>query len=230
MAKHIVRSKVRRAVTPPHLYEEIVRALRAERGAFSGLLEWLERALTARVIIPTVTTAAAAVVLFLLYAPGGRFDNATRHTAANDIINQSIVNFALLRSGEMKPTVVSCYPEGVAGYFERNGVRFTVNVKSLNDCDWYGASSSDYDGVTQAHVVYKIGDDLLYVYQVNEEQLQDGSLLQLPPAAKKSLAETDWYADPEHPDCNVIVWKSNGVLSTAVSTMQKDKLLALLTN
>ena len=229
MAKRIVRGKMKRAVTPSRVYNEIIDAIRADESVVSRTMEWWDRILSSRVVIPTFTTAAAAIVLYLLLSPGGTFDNSTRHTASNDIINQSIVNFALIRSGEMKPTVVSVYPEGVAGYFERNNTRFVVNVKYLENCDWYGALSSDYDGVKLAHIVYKMGDDLVYVYQVNENQLQPGSLLQLPPAAQKSLAETAWYTDPDHPGCNVVMWKTNGVVSTAVSTMKKDRLLALLT-
>ncbi|HEY5615004.1 MAG TPA: hypothetical protein VIL52_03205 [Bacteroidota bacterium] len=231
MAKHMVRVNVKRALTPPHLYERIVQSLYGgEERAVSRAAQWWDRVLTYRVVTPALTTAAAVVVLYLLFAPGERFESGNRHTAENDIINQSVVNFALIQSGELKPTLVSCSPEGVVGYFERNNMHFTVNVKSLEDCDWYGATTSDYNGVKLAHIVYKIGDDLMYVYQVKEEELQDGSLLQLPPAAKKSLAETRWYNDPDHPDCSIVVWKTNnGVLNTAVSTMKKDRLLALLT-
>jgi hypothetical protein len=102
-------------------------------------------------------------------------------------------------------------------------------VKNIESCDWYGASSSDYNGVKLAHVVYKIGDELMYVYQVSEQDVEKGSLLQLPLAARTALAETNWYTDPDHPECNVVLWRDNGTLCAAVSTMKKDRILALLT-
>ncbi len=229
LAKRIVRSTIKRVPTPPHVYETVVRTLRVEQevaqeGAAFGWWEGIRRFL-----VPGLALGTAAVVFVLLLTPASRTDQASRHTAANDIINQSIVNFALIRSGELKPSMISCYPEGVIGFFERNGLRFAVNVKNLESCEWYGALASEYNGVKLAHVVYKMGDDLIYVFQVSENDVQQGSLLQIPAAARKALAETNWYTDPDHPDCNVVLWRDNGTLCAAVSTMKKDRILALLT-
>ncbi|HXG38687.1 MAG TPA: zf-HC2 domain-containing protein [Bacteroidota bacterium] len=230
LAKNIVRSKLKRVPTPPHVYETVVRTLRVEQevAPSSDSSSWWERILHRRFLFPALAMGVVAVV-FLMFTPTNYSDQATRHTAANDIINQSIVNFALVRSGEIKPTMISCYPEGVIGFFERNGLRFAVNVKNIESCEWYGASSSEYNGVKLAHVVYKIGDDMMYVFQVSENDVQQGSLFQLPPAAREALAETNWYTDPEHPDCNVVLWRDKGTLCAAVSTMKKDRILALLT-
>lgn len=231
LAKNIVRSKIKRVPTPPHVYETIVRALRVEQEVepASTRSGWWERILHRWVLFPALATGAAAVVFFLMVKLMDRTDQATRHTAANDIINQSIINFALVRSGELKPSMISCYPEGIIGFFERNGLRFAVNVKNIEGCEWYGASASEYNGVKLAHVVYKIGNDIMYVFQVSENDVQQGSFLQIPAAARKALAETNWYTDPEHPDCNVVLWRDKGTLCAAVSTMKKDRILALLT-
>lgn len=231
LAKNIVRSKIKRVPTPPHVYETVLRTLRVEQevAPSSAASGWWRRLLRRRFLLPALATGVAVVTLLLILTPTYRTDQATRHTAANDIINQSIVNFALVRSGELKPSMISCYPEGVIGFFERNGLRFAVNVKNIESCEWYGASSSEYNGVKLAHVVYKLGDEIMYVFQVSENDVRQGSLLQIPAAAQKALAETNWYTDPEHPDCNVVLWRDKGTLCAAVSTMKKDRLLALLT-
>jgi anti-sigma factor (TIGR02949 family) len=231
LTKKVVRSRIKRIPTPPQVYEAVVRTLRVEEevttsGAAPG---WWERTFSRRMLVPALVAGVVVVAMLLTLTPAERSELATRHTAPNDIINQSIVNFALVRSGELKPTMISCYPEGVIGFFERNGLRFVVNVKNIESCDWYGASSSDYNGVKLAHVVYKIGDELMYVYQVSEQDVEKGSLLQLPLAARTALAETNWYTDPDHPECNVVLWRDNGTLCAAVSTMKKDRILALLT-
>lgn len=229
LAKRIVQQKLKRLPTPPQVYEAVVRTLGVEKEVTPTASRWFDRLFGSRYLVPALLTGATAIVVLLMLTPAQRTDQSTRHTAANDIINQSIINFALVRSGELKPSMVSCYPEGVVGFFERNGMRFAVNVKSLENCEWYGAISSDYNGVRLAHVVYKIGDDIMYVFQVSEDEVQEGSLLQMPPAAKQALASTNWYTDPDHPDCNVVLWKDKGTLCAAVSTMKKDRLLALLT-
>ncbi len=229
LAKRVVRRKIKRTPTPPRIYEEVVRTLRLEQEVSVQPTSWVERIVGNRVVIPALITGVAAVIMILMLTPTQRSDLATRHTAPNDVINQSLINFALVRSGDLKPSMVSCYPEGVVGFFERNGIRFAVNVKPLDNCEWYGAISSDYNGVKLAQVVYKLGSELMYVYQVSENEVKEGSLLHLPPAAQEALAKTNWYTDPEHPDCNVVLWKDKGTLCAAVSTMKKDRLLALLT-
>jgi hypothetical protein len=228
LAKQLVRGRLRRVVTPPHITQGILHAIRQETRAEQGLLD---RFLQSRVLAPALAVGIAAVVMLLMFTPRQPDNGAARHTASNDIINQTITNFALIRSGEMKPTVVSCYPEGVVGFFERNNVRFAVHVKSIEECDWYGAISSEYAGVTLAHVMYRIGDEILYVYQVDQREVGTNAALGLPPAAKAALAETGWYTDPSHPDCNVVLWTTeSGTLCVAVSTMKKDRLLAFLTS
>lgn len=229
IAKRIVRQKIKRVPTPPQVFEAVVRTLGVEQEDSTeagGILGWFVRD---RYVVPIMVAGLATIVMIALLIPAKPADLLTQHNAPNDVINQSIINFALVRSGDLKPTMVSCYPEGVVAFFERNGVRFTVKVKTLENCEWYGASSSDYNGVKLAHVVYKIGNDWMYVYQVGENDVKDGAALHLPAAAQKSLAANNWYTDPDHPDCNVVVWRDHGTLCSAVSTMKKDRLLALLT-
>ena len=67
------------------------------------------------------------------------------------------------------------------------------------------------------------------MYEVEKEQAMRGPILSLPSAARASLQETGWYTDPQHKDCNVVLWTVNKTLCAAVSTMKKDRMLALLT-
>jgi hypothetical protein len=229
LAKRIVRGHVSRVPTPQGVFESVVRTIRHEAPA-STSEGWLNRFFRTRFLAPAVAVGVAAVVMMWMVSPKSSTDLEALHTAPNDVINQSIVNFALIRSGEMKPAVVSCYPEGVVGFFERNNARFAVHVKSLDDCDWYGAISTEYAGVSVAHVMYHVGDEVLYVYQVDRKEVGAASKLGLPPAAMAALTETGWYTDPTHPGCNVVLWTTEaGTLCAAVSTMSKDRLLALLT-
>jgi hypothetical protein len=100
----------------------------------------------------------------------------------------------------------------------------------MENCEWYGAISSDYGGIKLAHVVYKVDEYTMYVYQVEQDAIKEGSPLQLPAAARASLEKSGWYTDPEHPDHNVVLWTTNGTLCAAVSSLKKDRLLALLTH
>jgi len=229
LAKHLVRSKITRSTTPASVHSLILSSL--EKQSPSESRRWYQTFIGRRSFAPALA-GSLAIVLFavILNVPGMLMDDEFSHTSANDVINRSVQNFSLVRSGELKPSMIACYPDLVVGYFEQQGVDFAVSVFSDDSCDWYGALSDSYDGAQQAHIVYKRGDDILYVLEVNKESALVGSVFSLPAAARKSLAETGWYTDPEHKECNVVLWTVNETLCAAVSTMNKDRMLAFLTS
>ncbi|MEX2090213.1 MAG: hypothetical protein WEB62_10595, partial [Bacteroidota bacterium] len=157
------------------------------------------------------------------------FDQLTVHTAANDVINRSYKKFLSIRDGELKPSMVSCFPESVLAYFEQQNPRVSVKLLNVPNSDWYGAIADEHGGVKLAHVVYKLGDEIVYVFQANQSEVLNSSSFSLPPAALSALKQSGWYTDPGHPDCSVVVWIVDETLCTAVSTMKKDRLLAMLT-
>ncbi|HWP81855.1 MAG TPA: hypothetical protein VNN76_04275 [Bacteroidota bacterium] len=224
LGKSIVRAKVPRASVPQSLYAAIADQIRRERTATDK--RFMERFLPS----PVVALGIAVLAVVLLFAPPQFSQKPDPHPPTNDIIGQSLRNFTLIQSGELKPSFISCYPEGVLAYFRESGVRFVVNIMPMENCDWYGAISSEHNGVKLAHVLYKVDDHMTYVYQMETEALKEGSPLQLPAAARVALEQSGWYTDPEHPDHTVVLWTTNGTLCAAVSSMKKDRLLALLTH
>lgn len=223
LAKQIVSTKLKRASTPDAVRAAVVAALDREAAKPASLFAG------GRMTFAFAAGAAALLLLVLLNIPTTLNDDEYAHTSANDVINRSVQNFSQVRSGELKPSMIACYPDIVVGYFEEKGFDFAVSIPVDDSCDWYGAVSDTYDGVKQAHIMYKRGDDLLYVFEVNKNTALPGSTFSLPAAARKSLAETGWYTDPQHQDCNVILWTVDETLCAAVSTMGKDKMLAVLT-
>ena len=93
----------------------------------------------------------------------------------------------------------------------------------------YGGSASECSGVKQAASGLQDGKRLVYVFEVSDDDALYGTQVSLPLAAKRALAQSGWYTDPDHPDCNVILWKTDEAVCVAVSTMKKAQLLALLT-
>jgi hypothetical protein len=230
ISKQVVRQHVKHIATPQSVQASVAHSLKeVYRESLGRAGGWLERFLSPGVFIPTLAGGVvfAAFVLLLMLPNESSYDMSA-HTAPNDVINLTFKNFALIRSGQFKPALVACSPESVAEFFHRSDLNFAVSVIKV-PCDSYSAIWSEYEGVKVAHVLYKIGGEMLYVYQVNKDEALRGSKLTLPPAAKIALAKSGWYTDPNHPNCNVVVWTVNGTLCAASSTMNKDKLFAVLT-
>ncbi len=221
--KKMVRGKLRRVPTPDSVRTQISNSLRKEIDEV-GLLQ---RLFGTNASLPAFAGGIAIIAITLVVTSPEWFSRGG--TPPNDIIAQSLQNFALIQSGELKPSIISCSPEGVIGYFDQNGVKFVVNVIPMENCDWYGAMLSEYAGGKLAHVVYKVDDHMMYVFQAKKEDILRGSLFALPATARTALAQTGWWVDPEGRDQSLVMWTMNGTLCAAVSSMKKERLLALLT-
>ena len=229
ITKAFVQHNYPRTTTPPETVRSIVSAIEREAQTPASIVTWVHEIFTTRRLIPALV-ASVAIAVFLVF-----FDQpletplleSDAHTASNDVIFQSLQNFARLEKGELKPARIATKAEDVHNYLDSTGMDFAV-INPMDCCKSYAASTSEYDGVKLAHVVYTLEGDVMYVYQVRKTHVLDGSTLVMPPAARTSLQKTGWYTDPHHPDCNVVLWISDETLCVAVSSMKKDEMLALL--
>lgn len=231
LSKHMVRQNVKQIPTPHSIQTSILSSLRleynqqqSERGS------WLAGLLLFHGALPALAGGIVAVVFFLIVS--SKSDPSyqmTAHTASNDIIHLSFANFALMQSGQMQPTMVTAVPESVGDFFQKSNLQFGVQIPKLKTCEWFGGSASECSGVKQAHLLYKMGKELVYVFEVSDDDALYGTQVSLPLAAKRALAQSGWYTDPDHPECNVVLWKTDEAVCVAVSTMKKAQLLALLT-
>ena len=214
---------------PDSVRQSIIEVVRTEASAEARERRDIWSVIFGRIPAPIVGLGFAAVAIALLLIPMGSHDDLIRHAAANDVINQAASNFQLIRDGKIKPAMTSCSPEQVSAYLDAQHVPFQVSIRPMEQCEGYSAIVNEYDGVALVHIVYKIGDDLLYVYQVKtEEALGAHAHLTMCQAAREAIEGTGWYTDPQHPDCNVVLWEENGTLCAATSTMTKGHMMAVL--
>ena len=231
LSKQLVRRHVSWIPTPRSIQTLVVSSLHQEyKDAGWADDSWVARVTRSRILVPVLAGGAVAAAFFLMVGiPSDQSSNLSAHTAENDIIHQSFETFALLKAGQLVPAMVSSAPESVGRFFQRSSLQFGVQIPDIRGCDWYGGSASDNRGVKQAHLLYKLGDEWVYVCEMNGDDAMSGVQLSLPLAAKIALTRSGWYTDPTHPNCNVVVWKKDEVVCVAVSTMGKKRLLALLT-
>lgn len=223
LGKQVVRQKLQRVPTPVPVREEIVQLLRqrTERPKFPKVIERFFP-------LPALAGAAAIVATVLVLS---RPQWLYHHTPPPDnIIAQSLRNFALVQSGQLKPEKISCTPEALSAYFEENGVSFIVSVMPVENCDWYGALLSEQQGKKFAHIVYKVGDHMMYMYQLPAAEIGKEGMPEVPAGIRESLATTGWWVAPDDQQQSVVLWTVNGTLCAAVSSMKRERLLAILTS
>jgi hypothetical protein len=231
VSKFLVQQYVRWVTTPRTAQSAVLGSLREEYSrSETSALSYLGGMLPPHILVPVFMGGAVAFLFFaLVRMPFQPTHQATAHTAGNDIINLSFKNLALLKSGRLEPTLVSTIPESVGTYLQRADLQFTAHVPALADCGWCGGAITERGGIKQAHVIYGITSDLVYVFEVSWNDALSGGQLSMPPAARRGLAQSGWYTDPDYPGCSVVLWKTDEAVCVAVSTMNKGRLLSLLT-
>jgi hypothetical protein len=227
ITKTVVKSRCSHVYTPPEIVQSVVSALRKPAQSISPFFEWIQNLFTMRRLLPALAASVAIAVALVFFSSPTTVEESDVHTASNDVIFQSLQNFAKLQSGELKPSFVTNKVEDIHQYLNNSGMDFAI-VQPMGCCRSYGALTSEYNGIKLAQVVYTMNDDVMYVYQVRKKNVFDGSTLIIPPAARTALEKTGWYTDPHHPKCNVVLWIADQTLCAAVSSMKKDEMLALL--
>jgi len=217
--KHVVHTKLQYKSVPADLYYSIVKATSggADHVWFKKLFGF-----TFNPVIAFVIVLFFAVGIYSLFIPSSSMPDDA------NIISQSLKNYQAVIGGSIKPAMVD-KEENVRNYLEK-GVSFSVNVPKMPGCSWCGAVLSNFKGTKLAHVVYGLGGEkVIYIYQANLTDAMEGKTIGLPSDVKDELIRTNWYTK-EYPDSTIIIlWKYQNTLCAAVSKMNKDELMALLT-
>jgi hypothetical protein len=233
MCKHIVGQKLQMVATPADVRHDVQTILLQEDASPPGRYpSWLDRILNSKALAPVLVAGLAVVaVLFFLSRPQQIPEEPAPPVVAADIVQQSMVNFTLIRSGDLKPSMTVCSPDSVLAYLQNSGIPFPAKVLRLKDCQSYGVIVNEVNGVPLAHLVYALNEStILYVYETAEDEAWKGTSLSLPGEAKEALARTGWYFFGDEDRGNLLLRTVNGTLISAVSMMPKDEMMALLSS
>lgn len=218
--KNIVHDKLKRESVPADVYYAVVNATLNRSDS-----SWIKKLFGFRLnpVIAVVAFAIVAVAVYSLVIPSG----ASMPDEAN-IISQSLKNYQAVIGGSIKPQLVST-EDNVRSFLAKE-VSFDVNVPKMKGCNSCAGVLSSFNGVKLAHVVFQVGEkDIIYIYQASMTDAMDGTTIGLPEEAKEELQKTDWYVRKLEGNMTLVMWRYNETLCSAVSTMDKDALIALLT-
>ncbi len=226
--KSVVQHRLRHTAVPADVYGSVVHALAQEQQ--SQKRSWFAALFNQPIFNPAVAFVFVVTIAVGTYSI---INNSLTHRLPNEknIISQSIKNYTAVMAGVIKPQIMSHQADDVKDYFKRD-VPFDVSVASTEGCDWCGGALSEFDGVKLANVVYKFGGEqnLLYVYQTDFDEAMKGEKIGLPRNAKEALKKTGWYFEDKPGKYNLVVWKQKHTLCAAVSKMDRQKMIAFLTD
>jgi anti-sigma factor RsiW len=221
--RSFIRQRMRPVPTPELLTAAIIERLAAEPGAGTPAIT---RMWSPRVYRPVFAIAAIFAALYLFSSSRFTGDPALPQMR-EDIFAESIVTYAGLVGGQMKPDVESARPDVLQNFF--NGkTSFPVHVHAVRDCTPIGAMLHESGGVPLAQVLYNSAGVTVYMYQTCWRTVQDGRKIHLPGHILATLLRGEAYAEENADGQTLIVWTEGRTLCGAVANMHKEDLLARL--
>ncbi len=219
LTKDFVKTKITRHTTPDSVAMRIKQEIEKQVASEQRTTSIFTRYPLARAAMIAMVVFGAAFIIYLLNSP----DLQNTVQAAN-MMDQSIENYDLFLAGTIQPQQFGQSVDELREYF-RERVDFPVVLKPVKECEWVGGVLSDYNGLSLAHLVYKMPTGIVYVYQANWKEVRKGNKISLSNGAITSLSQTGWYVNGSHDKYSVVMWLyNNETVCTAVSSMEKSEL------
>ncbi len=218
-----IRQRMHPAPIPGRLTVAIADRLAAEPGTGAPAFT---RFWSPRVYRPVFAVVAMLAAVYLFSSTRFMGDPGLPQMH-EDVFAGSIVTYAGLVGGQMKPEVESTRPDVLQNFFTGK-TSFPVRVHVVRDCTPVGAMLHESGGVPLAQVLYNAGSTTVYVYQTCWRTVQDGRKLHLPGHILSALRRGGSYMEENADGQSLIVWTEGRTLCGAVANMHKEDLLASL--
>jgi hypothetical protein len=225
ITKNFLRHRLQREKAPANVVMLIKQAIESEarlQKQNTGLIVSFLRSPWMKAAVVAFILAAATFYLYI-----GRSSLYQSGDISNDLMAQSVENYSLVLTGVIQPDKVSNNVDELRSYFDGQ-VDFPVALKPVKDCDWVGAVMSRHDGIPLAHLVYKLPQGIVYVYQANWKEVKEGKRIHLSKSAVASLGQTGWFTDDTNDGYSIVLWLyGDDTICAAVASMDSNTLAAL---
>jgi hypothetical protein len=227
--KHTVRETIPHAPTPPNIRHAILAVIEAEERVAANRLRAARQ--RTRLLVRTPLVLVGIGMLTFWYAAavrGPQLIQQREERVEENIIRVAEDNLARVRVGILRPAVVTGEPRDIQEYFRRHGAEFASAIIPPAKGQWYGAVLTEHRGIPMAHLVCKMGEHLMYVFEVQERDVQRDADLRLPTGAIEGIARMGWFSDKGLGGNAVVFWREDQILCAAASTMKPQDMIAVL--
>ncbi len=221
--RNLIRQRVHMVRTPGSVAASIVDRLASERTAGTPAIF---RRWSPSVYRSVLAVAAVVAAVYLISSPGFS-DDPGFPAMREDVFAHSIVTYAGVMGGQMKPDIESAHPDVLQAFFAGK-TSFPVRVHTVRDFTPVGAMLHESGGVPLAQVLYNAGNTTVYVYQTCWQTVQDGRKLQLPTRILSALRSGSAYVEENADGQTMVLWTEGQTLCGAVADMHTQELLAHL--
>ncbi len=206
-----------------------------------GFFEYFKRLISAPFVIRNVAVpryAFAVILIFIIVGTGLLMKNSNAELnpyiatgSEKSVMVQAMKNFHKILTGDIKPEMQSSDKNQVKD-FVKSKTNFEAYVPDISDYVLEGAACDEYKGQNLAHIIYKSGREIIYIYETQVNSLHCKEL-ELPEPVHYDILKDKFYMCDKvdaNGDCTMIVWYKDNVVCASVSTMTKQRMFSSFTS
>lgn len=185
--------------------------------------------------LPRYAYATAAIVLVIgavfLFSPKKELNPYITSGTDKSIMVQAVKSFNKILKGELAPQLTSGNEADVEKFvMERSN--FDPYVPNVDEYQLAGVYCNEYNGQKLAHLIYRKGDELFYIYQAPITCVTKKAL-DLPEDVHTEIVKAQYFmcdkVDNDN-ECTMTVWIKDNVLCASMTQMPKQKMQATFTS
>lgn len=142
-----------------------------------------------------------------------------------ELASASYANFGAIVRGDLKLAKASGDTAELQRFFRENGVKYSVFFPQI-DAELKGGVVSTHGDLKFAHLVYGTGEHLVYLFEVDEPSIEEGSV-ELQSRIAADVDRSRWHWEERAGVGTLFVWKSNSIMCSAVSDLGTQDFSAL---
>lgn len=213
MTKNFLQSSLRPFPPPPYLEHRVLAHI--NNNLKSGNIFASVFGLITKRWYLTVGLTTAVILLFVLTQEPSSHSHISPQD--NNFIHLVYNNFNAVQKGEMAP------------FTQANNLH-GFEFPKMKDCSLLGNCVTTEKGQQVTHSIYKKENCIIYCLQINFDSIKNNPNLTLPSHVFEKLKETGQYVADMHKCCSVILWVKDNNLFAAAAEMDKNDLMAHLTD
>lgn len=185
--------------------------------------------------LPRYAYAMTAIVLVIgavfLFNPKKELNPYITSGTDKSIMVQAVKSFNKILNGEVKPQLTSGNEADVEKFVMEKS-NFDPYVPNVEEYKLTGVVCNEYNGQKLAHLIYKKGDDVFYIYQAPITCVTKKAL-DLPEDVHSEIVKAQYFMCDKVDDdneCTMTLWIKDNVLCASMTQMPKQKMQATFTS
>ncbi len=221
---------VERAIVEQFSSESQSAILKPKEDKGGGFISRLFKNRIFQPVLAVGMVAVIGIVLFFANKPNLILPNskvpAEVLSTQEDALSLAEINFQDVLSGKFKPEVTAVAMPEVASYISQNA-GYTVQFPAVASADWIGGSVSNFSGNKMAQVVYKMGEDYIYICSFPKNAV-DSKRISFPSRCSNAIENNGWFWSENSNGDIQAAWSDAGHVCIATSNLERADLASYL--